>query len=161
MKYIIDIPADTEWVEICKIIDSAWHGTMRMALSDLTPYDPEFQSDLLEDIRKQIEDEVWDTAIKISIADNGWSWQEMTYQEAKAKFEAWKKEKDEIHVGDEVYSRTSKWRGIVTDIDDGDLTIMDSSGETACHYNPKHFGKTGKHFNSIKNLLEGLKEDSE
>ena len=107
--------------------------------------------------RKAIEDEVWELA-KACCDIMDYEWQLDTYRQAKGKIEAWKNQKDEIRVGDEVYSKVNKWRGVVTDIDDGDLTILGASGQTACHYNPKHFGKTGKHFDDIKILLDGLKE---
>ena len=94
-KYIIDLNPDCVDGEFLKIpIRVAGENLWIKTKASLTPYN--------ESDRSVIEDEVWATAIKIDIASEDWDWQEMTYREAKAKYDAWRAERDEIHVGDEV-----------------------------------------------------------
>ena len=57
--------------------------------------------------RKAIEDEVWDLA-KACCDIMDYEWQLDTYRQAKGKIEAWKKQKDEIRVGDEVLNHLGK-----------------------------------------------------
>jgi len=83
----------------------------------------------------------------------------LTYQEAKAKYDAWKAEREKIRVGDEVTATNGTWKGIVMNIDDtDDLTIMDSSGQSCNGYKKKYFRKTGRHFNEVAELLKKMRD---
>lgn len=131
MKYIIDVP--DEAIELmggrdhfsmfvepdCKAGDCK-HYALRISKGDIEPY--------TETDRKAIEDEVWSLAREIAY---GMSLQEcidagmlhdddiydsasgvlekLTYQEAKAKFDAWKTEREQICVGDEVLYHGNKY----------------------------------------------------
>lgn len=82
-------------------------------LDKLTPY--------TEPDRKAIEDEVWAFAKKVRLEEfideegrlHGYISGFNSYSEAKAKYDAWKKQKDEIRVGDEVEYPPNKEKGIV------------------------------------------------
>lgn len=92
---------------------------------------------------------------------------ELTYHEAKSRYEEWKKEKDEIRVGDEVEPK----------IKDG----YDEKGVVLRLYQPKQYKpladvlwrdetvdtmvvveklvRTGRHFDEVEELLKKMKED--
>lgn len=143
-------------------------------LNKLTPY--------TEPDCKAIEDEVWRIARLISLeADDGGlnptelyrcfgnsSIQDVmktySYQEAKAKYEAWKKEKDEIRVGDEVeYFCGGNIRFVVCGIDNGvaygfkyqtDFEDLDI-GE---YCKIDELKKTGRHFPEVAELLKKMED---
>ena len=116
MKYVIDIPDKaidfmggrdhvSVFVEPEYKVGDCKHYALRISKEDITTY--------TEPDRKVIEDEVWEfatTCTKMDGSDSvdvfgGFSVDSFTkysYQEAKAKYEEWKKQKDEIRVGDEV-----------------------------------------------------------
>ena len=88
---------------------------------------------------------------------------QMTYQEAKAKYEAWKESKEEIHVGDEIRIKTSySADAVVIGMDDYDLFIVWKDGETDRIEPPerKQWVKTGKHFPEVEELLKKITEGS-
>ena len=160
MKYIIDIPT-----ELAEATARYWNETTDMTL---VPY--------IEPDQKAIEDEVWQFVRMFSclgncaiseIGDDENTTdplalvEKYSYQQVKSKYEAWLKQKDEIHVGDEVIPRDGTWRGVVVDVDDGDLTIMGNKGISACGYKSKHFSKTGRHFNEVAELLEKMRGEEE
>lgn len=115
MKYIIDVPDNTQWIQWMNVSEKDGHAYFDYkAPEDLTPY--------TEPDRKVIEDEVWDFASMLMnmhhdvAEDIYWSMNggkgievaaEMTYQEAKSKYEAWKAKKAEIHVGNELKQNTA------------------------------------------------------
>lgn len=132
-------------------------------LDKLTPY--------TEPDRKVIEDEVWKLAANIhgmSIQDKmscfGFSLTSAvtsyySYREAKFKLEAWRKQKNEIHVGDEVTSKFGD--GVVIDIvGDESVHILGKDGHWN-EYDEGEYRKTGRHFPEVAELLEkmrGVKE---
>lgn len=149
MKYIIDIPDDTQ-----KII--GFRQDYSLIYIDMTSY--------TEPDRQDIEDEVWATAIKIDIASEDWNWHEMTYREAKAEYERWKADREQIHIGDEVeYECCDELvRFIVTGI----------CGRTAygfkisCDYDDvgeycdiEDLRKTGRSFHEIADALKKMGEE--
>ena len=165
-KYIIDIPDDTTCINALKYKDSKCVAARSYIFPDLIPY--------TEPDRKAVEDEVWEFASMLMnmhpdvAEDIYWSMNggkgigvaaEMTYQDAKARYDAWKAEKDKICVGDEVTEENGIWKGIVMNIDDtyDDLTIMDSSGQSCNGYKKKYFRKTGNHFDAIAELLKKMR----
>lgn len=87
----------------------------------------------------------------------------MTYQEAKSKYETWKKSKEEIRVGDEIRIKTSySADAVVIGMDDYDLFIVWKDGETDRIEPPerKQWVKTGKHFPEVEELLKKITEES-
>lgn len=169
-KYIIDIPDEHEldWVnkssrlgfELCFPINETatnkqYYIPTGLKLESYTEPD-----------RKDIENEVWEFA-RIVTSMNMQDYMEcfvedaalvMTYQEAKTKYDTWKKQKDEIHVGDEV--RCMDRVGIVVRINsmDGGSNVVWEDGATA-YIGVKDLTKTGRHFEEVKNLLEKMKEN--
>lgn len=86
----------------------------------------------------------------------------MSYHEAKAKYEAWKKQKDEIHIGDEVEYEDCKF--IVTaEIGDRYHGIHSSNGDIVSfgegdYCKKDNCKKTGRHFDEVEELLEKMRE---
>lgn len=178
MKYIIDIPKEYEsdWVnkssrlgfELCfPINETATNKKYHIPTGlKLEPY--------TEPDREAIENEVWEFA-KIFMDDMGVDDLEvvngdtikryfaMTYQEAKSKYDAWKSQKEELHIGDEVIYNGD--RVVVTDIFLQDITRLwiegvTSSGKTV-EALESDIKKTGRHFDEIEELLKKLVGEQE
>ena len=107
--------------------------------------------------RSAIEDEVWRFCM-----NTDWS-----YQEAQARYEAWKKQKEEIRVGDEV-------EYVCCDETVRFVVIGLIKGHTAygfkfpCDYDDvgeycdiDMLRKTGRHFDGVEELLSKISEESE
>lgn len=134
-------------------------------------YEPESKE------RKAIEDEVWefasmlmrmhpDIAEDIYLSMNGGKGigvaAEMTYQEAKAKYEAWKK-RDEIRVGDEVEytSCDETMRFVVTGIVGERAYGFNHTceyGDAGGYCDIDMLRKTGRHFDEVEELMKKIKE---
>ena len=174
MKYIIDVPSDL--YAICKTLrvpvkvgngDISWYNTHLTA----EPY--------TEPDRKAIEDEVWEFVSMLMnmhpdvAEDIYWSMNggkgigvaaEMTYQEAKARYDAWKKEKEEIRIGDEVEYEYGgeKIRFIVTGVKYstayGFRQIMEYEdvSDVGEYCDVDALQKTGRHFPEVAELLKKM-----
>lgn len=170
-KYIIDIPRryeEGDYLHIpisCENSDTVWMPTNIKPI----PY--------TEPDRKAIENEVWEfatTCTKMDGADSvdvfgGFSLDSFTkysYQEAKAKYEAWRKQKEKIRVGDEVrYSlhgydynfivfgiENDTLYGVRSDLDYGIDDIY--NGWETCDRLESTLVKTGRHFDEVESLLK-------
>ncbi len=173
MKYIIDVPEDRVHVgRLCVM------GTMEDGLDHYlptgikaTPYDESAAE-------QQGREEAWSFAQNIlAPSDNSDAltvedlmdcygtedaWDVvcgMTYQEACEKYEAWKKQKDRIHVGDEIYDRRVK--GIVTHVDNSGAgvfyQVVAQSGVTYV-LSSLEAKKTGRTFPELADLFEKMRE---
>lgn len=169
-KYIMNVPD-----EIIKFMNGKFdifiepevkvgecrHYKVRLDDTEITPY--------TEPDREAIENEVWEFVSKLvwSFVDReilgmdiALAVRDMTYQDAKAKYDAWKKQKDEIRVGDEVKENTGLWTGVVVGFDEFDnLTIMDRSGKSCGGYKTRFFRKTGRHFDEVEELLKKMGDE--
>ena len=128
-------------------------------LDKLTPY--------TEPDREAIENEVWEFAWEVLQLDLpvfreifGYDTDKMDYREYKSKYEAWKKQRDEIHVGDEVIIKSDGVKGVVLDEDlCGEFSVFTENG--CCEaYRKIHFEKTGRHLDFVERLLEEMREES-
>lgn len=174
MKYIIEFEDEYSMNEAgmkyhqCKQVPywSVSHGIIK----NLTPY--------TEPDRKAIEDEVWEfvriitdmTEAQRKDCFGGATCnldEYMTYKEVKAKYEAWLKQKNEIHVGDEVENASHK-KGIVLNhyispsngLEYVRVLYMDDDGNSfVSAWEKNNVGKTGRHFDSVEKLLEEMMED--
>lgn len=172
MKYIIDIPDDTVIAEGDRYVLGLpvnMGSEERLFPTDilLTPY-------VERPDRKAIEDEVWELARKIERMTVGeiedcfdevyegdpFVVSSLSYQEAKAMYGAWKKDKDEdeIHIGDEV--EYDDIRFIVTGLI-GDRAYgfkypcdYDDVGE---YCDVDMLTKTGRHFDEVAELLKKMR----
>ena len=153
MKYIIDIPEQ---------IAEASADYMKKVGMSIEPYTDSDLNPLVDEAVETIEKEVWQTAIEIDRNTDNYDWQDMTYQEAKANYESWKKEND-IHVGDEVeyVCCDETVRFVVTGISNNGIAYgfkysceYDESGE---YCNLDQLRKTGRHFDEIEELLKKMK----
>ena len=156
MKYIIDIPDG-----IAKASKEFWKKSTGM---DLVPY--------TESDRNAIENEVWDFARGLLYyTDENWESlidlllvEKASYQEAKAKYDAWKSQKEEIHVGDEVIPMDTKYDTMIvtrTWKDDYSSDCVDTIGFDGSigSFLTSKVKKTGRHFDEVEELLKKMKEE--
>ena len=153
MKYIIDVPE-----EIAKISEEFLSKAGLLC----EPY--------IESNRKDIEDEMWEF---LDLLSTGMSSEErlecfgvvfshmivstMSYQEAKAKYEAWMKQKCEICVGDEVIYHRNKY--IVGYVGEDEVYhLVDQCWLRVVVQGDYQLIKTGKHFNEMEELLKKMRE---
>lgn len=168
MKYIIDVPDGTTCINTLKYEDSKCVAARSYIISDLTPY--------IEPDRKAIEDEVWEFASMLMnmhpdvAEDIYWSMNggkgigvaaEMSYQEAKSKFEAWMKQKDKIHVGDEIISVEDDVKAVMLDCADYEsIYVITEHGCVERWKCLEGVKKTGRHFPEVVELLEKMRGES-
>lgn len=92
---------------------------------------------------------------------DGWEirgiFNDLSYQEARDKYDAWKKQKDEIRVGDEVTSKFGD--GVVIDIvADESVHILGKDGHWN-EYADGEYCKTGRHFDEVEKLMKRMREE--
>lgn len=163
-KYVIEIPDEVKWIQGIK---STGFGTQDYGLvpvADLTPYtEPDEQ-----EIRERAHEEAWRLASELmwsvsaeEIYDMPAShvFRDMTYSEAKAKYDQWKADKEKIHVGDEITIRGQK--RVITSIDEEDIMAIDSDGATyGFPYDDiNDIKRTGRTFPEVAELLKKMKEE--
>ena len=155
MKYIIDVPE-----EIAKISEEFLSKAGLLC----EPY--------TEPDRKDIEDEVWEF---LDFLFTGMSPEEryecfdkvfshmivstMSYREAKAKYEAWLKQKDEIYVGDEVETESGNKACVLYENPDGTQMFVFKVDGTAAWWSKCAIHKTGKNHPEVAELLEKMRGD--
>lgn len=169
MKYIIDVPnQDYSYDKMLHTLKLKFYDDNLSCevILDAEPY--------TEPDRKAIEDEVWELAdymCKMSSTERTLCFAfeypsevttNFTFQEAKSKFEAWLKQKDEIHVGDEVIPIDVNYDTmIVTRIwmDDHSRDCLDTLGldGSICSFLTSNVKKTGRHFPEVAELLEKMR----
>lgn len=102
-----------------------------------------------------------------------WSWiseidtkplREYSYQEAKAKYEAWRKQKDEIRVGDEVVyaDDPNKEKAIVLRLYQPKqyktlADILCEDGTVVKMIKVENLAWTGRHFDEVEDMLKKMK----
>lgn len=86
---------------------------------------------------------------------------ELSYSEVKAKYEEWKKQKEEIHVGDEVTDNDLGDIGVVTYVNDSCCCVLWSDGVVSEDVRKSELSSTGRHFNITHELLKKMKEHRE
>ena len=166
MKYVIEIPSKADFVTAYYMEDGLPVMYKSDRIDDLEPY--------TEPDRKDIEDEVWELAdcmcrMGVKERDLCFGFQlttevtaNLTYQEAKSKFEAWLKQKDEIHVGDELKD-DGNIRAVVLDIMDEDYVSYEVFTENGIvdEWQKGIVVKTGRHFDEVADLLEKMRGGEE
>ena len=194
MKYIIDIEDEytKDWVnespmckELCMPISvpnrqRTYHVGTGFKLE---PYTEPDLNPLVDEAVETIENEVWNLAREIAYCmslqecedagmvseddiydDAAGVLEKLTYQEAKARYDAWKKSKDEIRVGDEVkYIKEYGKFVTVTVINSYGccFNAIDSEGNVYHDMTTKNWVKTGRHFDVVDELLKKMQEKSE
>ena len=169
MKYIIDIPDNTHWIQWIMEGTKDHHPYMDwIDVKDLRFY--------TEHDRKAIEDEVWEfleflftgmnAEERYKCFDNVFAHiivSTMSYQEAKAKYEAWLKQKDEtFDTGDEVYDKEIDSKGVILRRYNSDtLDILWDDGSAGETIAIKAITKTGRHFDEVAELLQKMRGEEE
>lgn len=165
MKYIIDVPnQDYSYDEIFHTLKLKFYDDNLSCevFLEAKPY--------TEPNCKAIETEVWDFARAVNdmryddfVSCFGGKTEEMVYElsysEVKAAYEAWKKSKDEIHVGDEVIYN-SRTRAVVLEPETEKRygEIFTSEGFTII-VSHDDLEKTGRHFDEVEELLKKMKDE--
>ena len=166
MKYIVDLPdaytsesalfGDILSIPICL------EGGKRYGIPTGIKLEPYTELD-----REAIEDEVWEFARKIECMgiremeetfNSHYPFNQMSYKEAKVKYDAWKKKKDKIQIGDEVIYN-SRTRAVVfepeTEERYGIILTSDFARISVSH---NDLEKTGRHFDEIEELVKKMKD---
>ena len=167
-KYIIDIPEkEMMYLNTWEYKDGKCVWVDSCTASDLRPYTT--SESYIDGLRKG-RDEVWDflKALYIlsdeelyEIFPNGCAY-EMTYSEAKARYKEWKKQKDEIHVGDEVIPLETQYDTMVVtklwvgEFRDEWVDAIANDGKFFSFLKTS-IKKTGRHFNEVEELLKKIK----
>ena len=124
--------------------------------------------------RKAIEDEVWEFARKVECMGIGeieeafdihrenamYPFNQMSYQEAKAKYKEWKKQKDEIRVGDEVALQDGNFKYVVMGFHFNTAYLLASDGSVS-KFPVSKLKKLNRHFNETEELLKKMREGKE
>lgn len=174
-KYIIDLNPDCVDGEFLKIpIRVAGENMWIKTKASLTPYTEPDE----DEIRQMAHEEAWDFATscidmdgndfyRCFESDTVYYLTECTYSEAKAKYDAWKKQKDEIRVGDELEQTTvggihTGTTCVVVKIDgDNKMNGIRKDGSVVvCSSQVKRWWtKTGRSFPEVAELLKKMGEE--
>ena len=162
-RYIIELPDYVNHVSGCQYENGEIMKETHFPVSCLIPY-----TDL---DREAIENEVWEFVRRIlgmpkdkycecfdidDIADDDFACK-YSYQEAKKVYEEWKKEKEKIDVGDEVWIMEDGQNGVVTSTtDNGFLTIINEDGDSILRYDDDVV-KTNRHYPEVEKLLKQMR----
>lgn len=168
-KYIIDIPDDMTYLNALGYEDGKCVSARSYIIPDLTPY---VRSESYIDGLKEGQNDAWEFVRELIHCNNGKGMQDdelqscfgyelysqvfkhLSYQEAKAKYDAWKKRKDEIHVGDEVIWGDRK--GVVVKLDGDGVNIVWSDGSTV-YMDKDDILKTGEFFGWVGEFMEKIR----
>lgn len=167
MKYIIDIPDEHTDIKVfytdanMKIIQSmrceSYTEPDRKAIEDeVWEFAQKFTHESKAELNAHERVEIWGTASCDKIIND------FTYSEAKAKYEAWKKRKDEIRVGDEVISAFGDKMVVTHHWHRNDGTTGVTGFSTDCsglYYDEIEVEKTGRHFSEVEELLKKLGDE--
>ena len=169
-KYIIDIDDEytKDWVnetpmckELCMPISvpnrqRTYHVLTGFKLEPYTEPDREAIENEVWELAERIADMSYDDFISCFEGETEEYVYGLPYHEVKSKYEAWKQEKEEIRVGDEV-------------IHHGDNCVVVYVGaDEVYHVSDKHWSrcvvqgrqfltKTGRHFPEVEKLLERMR----
>ena len=173
MKYIIDVP-DMAYNQDYSY-DEILH-TLKLKF-----YDDNLSCEVLLDAesytepdRKAIEDEVWELAdymCKMSPTERTLCFAfeypsevttNLTYQEAKSKFEKWVEKDGTFDTGDEVYDKEIDSKGVILRRYNSDtLDILWDDGSAGETIGIKAITKTGRHFDEVEELLKEMRGEKE
>lgn len=170
MKYIIDIPNNeiNRWVrgtpygKKLLVPISIEEGKEYNIMTDISIQN---YSELYQE---EIENGVWELAdyiVRMSAQERdlcfGFKFTteviaNLSYQEAKVKFEEW--QKNEIKIGDEVIE--NGYKGIITYVHDELCDVLWSDGSVNEDRDVNDLFKTGRHFTGVVELLEKIKGEN-
>lgn len=164
MKYIIEIeemPFISEGSEMQLFKATEFNSLVfdRNGLEKLTPYDESAAEQrgreeawkLIKAIGKMSDDDMAD-CFGTSVIVN------LSYTEAREKYEAWKKEKEEIKIGDEVRHKYEPRDIMVyTGTEPGYASCIKSNGRVVIR-RADEIERTGRHFPEVAELLEKMRQ---
>lgn len=162
-KYIIELEDEPYMREdevnyyTCK--SARWYKLGETIINRLTPY--------TEPDKEPTVNEAWDFVKALyglsdeelyEIFPNGCPY-EMTYSEAKAKYDAWKQKKEEVRVGDEVMYHGTKYV-VFRKLLMSNVLYMEglNSHPQTTIFSSNEVTKTGRHFDEVEKLLKKMEE---
>lgn len=184
-KYIIDVPDNTQWIQWMNVSEKDGSACFDYkAPEDLTPY---VRSESYIDGLKKGQNDAWEFARKIICPQDccedsisvhtkeifnkeGWEirgiFKDLSYQEAKTKYNEWRKQKDEIRVGDEVIPLDTQYDTMVvtklwtSEFCDEWIDAIAGDGK-AYSFLKTSIRKTGRHLDGVKKLMEEMRNGSD
>lgn len=169
MKYIIDVPEDRikdGKLNLYAEVESLLPTRIQTGIK-CKPY--------TEPDRKAIEDKVWEFVGKIQkmtceqmhkvlgiIAPNYDDFcNEISYQDAKAKYEEWREQKYEIHEYDEIISEVPDNKAVIVRIDCwGQWHCINADGSFMVEINQQgYWRKTGRSFPELGDVIKKMGEE--
>lgn len=188
MKYIIDVSEDRikdGKLNLYAEVESVLPTRIQTGIK-CEPYTEPDLNPLVDEAVETIENEVWSLAREIAYCmslqecedagmvdeddiydDAAGVLEKLNYQEAKARYDAWKKQRAEIHVGDEVIPMDTEYDTMIVTRTwkDGydESNFIDTIGfdGSICSFFTSKVKKTGRHFDEVKELLKKMKEEEE
>ena len=168
MKFVIDVPGDRVIGSRLRVMGAMEDGMTHWIETGIrvTPY--EEPSGTVDDVWKMVCHILkrpdtggmsWDDIEDCFGTDNLSHIGELSYAEVREKYETWKKQKDEIHVGDEV--NVDGYKGVVT-------WVNETHAEGFCIYKTHlirfyrligNLVKTGRHFEKAVEFLKEMREE--
>ena len=167
-KYIIDIPEkEMMYINTWEYKNGKCVWTNSYTTSNLRPYTA---SESYIDGLKKGQEEVWGFVKKMEheipvcdlmdiYGDESEIYQNFTYQEAKTKYDTWKRKKEEIHVGDEVKITEGGSLCVVCGIINGTANLIFEDGGLGQFLVDKLI-KTGRHLDGVEKLLKEMREEN-
>ena len=172
-KYVIELDDEPCMREngynfyTCKTVP--WWSISDMIINRLTPYtepDRKTIEDAQEEAWKMASKCLWDITNSQSRVIFGMDCvyvpRDLSYQEAKARYKAWKKQNDEIRVGDEVtfyIGPNDEMKAVALDQTgiEGEWSLFTENGCVEEHAED-FIRKTGRHFDDVEELLKKMNE---
>lgn len=167
-KYIIDIPEEAMmYLNVWEYKDGKCVWADSYLASDLRPYTA--SESYIDGLRKG-QEEVWEFLKTLYVLSDEEMYEflpdgcafEMTYSEVKAKYESWKRKREEIHVGDEVVPLDTQYDTMVvtklwvSECHDEWVDTIASDGKFFSFLKTS-IKKTGRHFDDVEELLKKMK----
>lgn len=178
-KYTIDIPDEKIYAYVnedktfLRVPISAGENSIKSVFAPtmlrITPYTEPDE----DEIRQKAHGEAWELFGVISDMDyddyehcfgedcEDGKFYKLSYQEAKAKYDAWRKQKDEIHEYDEIISEVPDNKAVIVRIDCwGQWHCVNSDGIFMVEINQQgYWRKTGRSFPELGDVLKKMREE--
>lgn len=162
-KYIIDVPEEAMmYLNVWEYKDGKCVWADSYLASDLKPYTT--SESYIDGLRKG-QEEVWEFLKTLYVLSDEEMYEflpdgcayEMTYSEAKAKYDEWKKSKEEIRVGDEVETELGNKACVLYANPNGTQMFVFKADGTAAWWSKGAIHKTGKNHPEVDELLKKMR----
>lgn len=174
-KYVIEIPDEVKWIQMYIQNVTGVYGDELKEVDTLTPYTEPDEQEIID----KAHDEAWEFMANITkmsteelrkyFPDFDWSkddfYAQYSYSEAKARYDKWETEKEQIRVGDELVSHLGKpyiiyhidrERGSAYGINFDKYPLCQECFPIKDTYTPN---RTGRRFPEVTELFEKMREE--